>query len=81
MKDEQRVIENLEIFLSFVQSDEYEHMVKLAREDKIIKQFITNIHLRYDTITFFQDIDELHPRVFEESNVLAQLICDFLDYQ
>lgn len=45
MKDEQRVIENLEIFLSFVQSDEYEHMVKLAREDKIIKQFITNIHI------------------------------------
>lgn len=81
MDQSQVLIENLNIFLEFVQSEEYKNMITLAREDNIIKNFINDVHLRHDTISFFQDIYPTHERAVEESQKLAQIICDFLDYE
>ena len=81
MNRSQVLIENLNIFLEFVQSEEYKNMVVLSREDNSIKNFISDVHLRHDTISFFQDIHPAHERAVDESQELAQIICDFLDYE
>ena len=81
MDKSRTLIENLNIFLEFVQSEDYKNMVKLAREDQLLENFITDIHLRHDTISFFQDINPAHDRAILESQYLAQIICDFLDYE
>ena len=83
MDQSQILVENLSNFLDFVQSEEYKNMVILARDDPgtTVKSFISDIHLRHDTICFFQDIHETHPRAVEESQQLAQIICDFLGYE
>lgn len=81
MNEHQLLIENLELFLNFLQSDDYSKMITLARNDTIVSEFITDIHTRYDTICFFQEIEEYHPRAIHESHQLAQIICDLLGYE
>ena len=81
MDEHQSLIENLEVFLDFVRSEDYKKMVTLAREDEIIREFISDIHLRHNTIVFFENIQEFHPRAIQESHLLAQEICEFLGYE
>ena len=81
MDDPQSLIENLEVFLDFVRGEDYKMMIALAREDEIIREFIADIHLRHDTITFFEEIQEFHPRAIHESHLLAREICEFMGYE
>lgn len=81
MDDQQSLIENLEVFLEFIRSDNYMKLVTLSREDNSVKKFISNIHMRHDTISFFENIQEFHPRAIHESHLLAQEICDFIGYE
>ena len=81
MDKHQSLVENLEVFLDFVQSDDYMKMITLARTDEVVKDFIINIHMRHDSICFFQEIEEYHPRALLESHELAQIICDFVGYE
>ncbi len=75
------VYENLTIFREFVESEDYRHMSSIRHEDKIIDNFLTDVILRYDTIKFFQDINIMHSRVLYESQVLAQIVCDFMGFE
>ena len=81
MDEQQSLIENLEVFLDFIRSDDYMKLVTLSRQDDAVKKFISNIHMRHDTITFFEKIQEFHPRAVYVSHLLAQEICDFLGYE
>ena len=81
MDDQQSLIENLEVFLDFIRSDDYMKLVTLSRQDDAVKNFISNIHMRHDTITFFENIQKFHPRAVYESHLLAQEICAFLGYE
>ena len=81
MDDQQTLIENLEVFLDFVRSEDYKKMVTLSRDDEIIRKFISDIHMRHSSITFFENIQEYHPRAIQESHLLAQEICEFLGYE
>ena len=81
MGKQQSLIENLEIFLNFMRSDDYAKMIVLSRTDADVNNFITDIHIRYDSICFFQEIEDYHSRAVQESHQLAQKICDFLGYE
>lgn len=80
MNDDQILIENLQIYLEFVSSVDYHKLVQLARTDQHVKKFIDDIHMRYDTVLFFQD-NSNYSRTVTESQQLVQIICDFMGYE
>jgi hypothetical protein len=75
------VFENLTIFQSFVESEDYSFMKANQSSDPVIDEFLCDIMLRYDTIKFFQDMDVAHERTVFESQHLAQIVCDFMGYE
>ena len=57
-------------------------MTEIEKDNPENKTFLDDIRTRIDTIRFFQETCNVtHPRVVEESHLLATIICDYLGYE